>query len=80
MKSVFDYVGWVFVVTVVSGVLFYNMLSRSSVRKLRTAVLYGVVTGVMASFAMISAVFPIWLTVVSLLVTIAVIVEYGKVA
>lgn len=75
MKSViFDYVGWMFVVAVVSGVLFYNMLSRTSVRKLRTAVLYGVVTGVMASFAMISAVLPIWLAAVSLLVTIAVIV------
>lgn len=73
-KSIFDYVGWMFFIAVVGGALFYNMLSRSSVRKLRTAVLYGVVTGVMTSFAMISAVFPVWLAVVSLLVTIAVIV------
>ena len=74
MKSIFDYVGWMLIIAVASGVLSYNMLSRSSVRKLRTAVLYGVVTGVMASFAMISAVFPIWLAGVSLLATIAVVV------
>ena len=74
MKVVVNYVQWLVFVAFVCGALSYGMLSRSSIRKLRTALFYGIVTAVPVSFAMISAVFPVWLAVVSLLASIAVIV------
>ena len=74
MKVVVNYVQWLVLVAFVCGALSYGMLSRSSIRKLRTALFYGIVTAVPVSFAMISAVFPVWLAVVSLLASIAVIV------